>query len=293
LNVDNWDAVGVFPSIEAAVEGSSPGWRIPPGVTRYISYEHQSYVNDKPYLQLESGEWVRASPTEFSPFTGLVFSSTPKGDFGWIVEDTQPSRAPGYDAPKIDKTLTRETLVTVYDTQVVGDIEWSMIGFNEWVDRQHIRRVIVNTTPPQGVDNQRWIEINLYEQTLAVYENGELRFATLITTGAKPYYTQPGLFKIYQKLPYETMQGAFAADKSDFYYLMDVPWTMYFDKARALHGAYWRTMFGYTASHGCVNLSVSDARWLFDWANVGDWVYVWDISGETPTDPTVYGDGGA
>ena len=293
LNVDNWEPVGVFPSVEAAVEGSSPGWRIPPGVTRYISFKNITYVNNNPYLQLESGEWVRASPADFSPFTGLVFRATPKLNFGWIIEDTQPRNAPDYGAQVLDKRYTRETLVTIYDTQLVNDVEWSMIGFNEWVERRYLRKVVINTTPPEGVDNQRWIEVNLYEQTLSVYDEGQLKFATLITTGAKPYYTQPGLFKVYQKLPYETMQGAFAADKSDFYYLMDVPWTMYFDKARALHGAYWRTLFGYPASHGCVNLSVSDARWLYEWAKEGDWVYVWDVSGETPTDPEFYGDGGA
>lgn len=81
------------------------------------------------------------------------------------------------------------------------------------------------------------------------------------------------------------------SDLSDFYYLDNVPWTMYFDQARALHGAYWRTRFGYPQSHGCVNLSLGDAHWLFNWATVGDWVYVHDPSGKTPTDPSLYGAG--
>jgi len=67
---------------------------------------------------------------------------------------------------------------------------------------------------------------------------------------------------------------------------------MYYDDLRALHGAYWQTLLGYQRSHGCVNLSVADAHWLYDWANEGDYVYVWDPSGETPTDPSVYGSGG-
>jgi len=89
------------------------------------------------------------------------------------------------------------------------------------------------------------------------------------------------------------MSGAFEADRSDFYYLEDVPWTMYFDQARALHGAYWRQWFGWPGTHGCVNLTIGDARWLYDWAVEGDWVYVWDPSGETPSDPSLYGPGGA
>jgi len=41
-----------------------------------------------------------------------------------------------------------------------------------------------------------------------------------------------------------------------------------------------------------VNLSVADSHWLYDWANEGDYVYVWDPSGKTPTDPALYGSGG-
>ena len=87
------------------------------------------------------------------------------------------------------------------------------------------------------------------------------------------------------------MQGE--RNTSNFYYLENVPWTMYFDKARALHGAYWRARMGYPQSHGCVNLTPGDAHWLFDWAKIGDWVYVHDPSGQTPTDPSFYGNGGA
>jgi lipoprotein-anchoring transpeptidase ErfK/SrfK len=152
---------------------------------------------------------------------------------------------------------------------------------------------VINTTPPEGVDNNRWIDVNLYEQTLGIYEDGKLVFAALIASGMEPFFTKPGLFQIYEKLETTTMMGAFEADRSDFYYLEDVPYTLYYDEARALHGAYWRTYYGFPQSHGCVNLSISDARIVYEWAQVGDWVYVHDPSGETPTDPDFYGAGGA
>ncbi len=84
------------------------------------------------------------------------------------------------------------------------------------------------------------------------------------------------------------MSGDFSGDKSGYYYLEDVPWTMYFDQLRAIHGAYWHARFGYDASHGCVNLSIGDSRWVYDWAKVGDYVFVYDPSGKTPTDPSFY-----
>jgi lipoprotein-anchoring transpeptidase ErfK/SrfK len=143
------------------------------------------------------------------------------------------------------------------------------------------------------VDNGRWIEINLFEQTIAVYENETLVYATLISTGLPGWWTRPGLFQIYVKLEADTMRGAFEPDRADFYYLEDVPYTMYFDEARALHGAYWHNGFGYPRSHGCVNLAPGDAQWIYNWAGDGDWVYVYDPSGKTPQDDDLYSAGGA
>jgi lipoprotein-anchoring transpeptidase ErfK/SrfK len=172
-------------------------------------------------------------------------------------------------------------------------MEWYMIGPDQWMPWQDARRVRVDTNPPEGITGDRWITVDLYDQTLAVYDHRQLVFATLVASGGEPFYTRPGLFKIYQKKPLETMSGAFEAGKVDYYYLEDVPWTMYFDQARALHGAYWRAWYGYPGTHGCVNLSIGDAAWLYQWANEGDPVYVWDPSGKTPTDPKLYTEGGA
>ena len=180
---------------------------------------------------------------------------------------------------------TRAGVIVVHGLGVHPD--WNMIGVNQWVEARKVAVVTPNTTPPEGVTTGRWIDVNLAEQTLAVYDKYQLVFATVIASGLEPYWTRPGLFQIYQKKEIETMRNN---DPTDFYYLDNVPWTMYFDKARALHGAYWRTRFGYPQSHGCVNLSVGDAHWLFIWAQEGDWVYVHDPSGLTPTDPALYPD---
>jgi hypothetical protein len=40
---------------------------------------------------------------------------------------------------------------------------------------------------------------------------------------------------------------------------------MYFDDSISLHGTYWHDNFGYRRSRGCVNLSISDARYVFEW----------------------------
>ena len=73
--------------------------------------------------------------------------------------------------------------------------------------------------------------MNLAEQTLAVYQDHRLVFATMIASGVEPFWTRPGSYQIYSKVESETMRNN---DPSDFYYLENVPWTMYFDGPRAL-----------------------------------------------------------
>ena len=96
-------------------------------------------------------------------------------------------------------------------------------------------------------------------------DRDQLVFATLVSTGVAPFWTRPGVFQIRIKKPAEKMTKAYTPGDPDFYYIEDVPWTMYFDEDRALHGAYWHNFFGYERSHGCVNLSISAARWVFRW----------------------------
>ena len=293
LNLQEGVQAAFYPNLDSAVAGINAFRFLPAGELLYIAYTHQSDVNGGHYVQVETGEWVRASPTNYSTFQGLQFNEAPANNFGWILDQNSPRREPGYQADVISETLTREQLVQVYDQVEMDKTVWYMIGLGKWVEQRYIGIVDVMDTAPEGVTNGRWIEVNLEQQTLAVYENNQIVFATLIATGVDPYFTQPGLFQIYEKKELETMTGSFAAGKTDYYYLENVPWTMYFDQSRALHGAYWRALFGYTQSHGCVNLSVADSHWLYNWAQVGEWVYVWDPSGETPTDPAFYGQGGA
>lgn len=139
-------------------------------------------------------------------------------------------------------------------------------------------------SPPDGVTG-KWIAVNLYEQTMSVYEGERMVYAALVSSGLGAWPTRPGLHKIYEKVDNTNMSGAFAADRTDYYYIEDVPWVLYFDEGISFHGTYWHDKFGFQQSHGCVNLSPKDARWLYEWAEIGTYVYVYDPSGRTPTTP--------
>ena len=75
--------------------------------------------------------------------------------------------------------------------------------------------------------------------------------------------------------------------------MQSVPWVLYVDKARAMHGAYRPNGYdGYARSHGCANLSPTDAHWLYDWAEEGTYIQLFDPRGQTPTDPETSTEGG-
>jgi lipoprotein-anchoring transpeptidase ErfK/SrfK len=117
-----------------------------------------------------------------------------------------------------------------------------------------------------------WVEVNLFEQTLAVYVGDRMVYATLVSSGLPGWDTPPGLSQVWLKVAIGKMSGGY--NRPDYYFLEDVRWTMYFNQDIGLHTAYWHDGFGYKHSHGCVNLAPLDAKWLFEWAPEGLWVWV-------------------
>jgi lipoprotein-anchoring transpeptidase ErfK/SrfK len=293
----------VYGSVEDAIKGNKKAAvQTINGDFVFISYTNEYETSGKRLYEISPGQWMKAADVSrigvLPRFQGLTFSRTPPNAFGWVLTYFAPApqietkRTPGSQSNDYTgHLLNLNEVVQVYAEEQVGEEIWYMIGPDEWVLQKYIARVTPNTIPPAGVTGDRWIEVNLFEQTLAVYDQRQLVFATVVATGAEPFWTQPGVFQIYDKKETTPMTGASEADRSDAYYLEDVPWTMYYDGARALHGAYWRAKMGFRQSHGCINLTVGDAHWLFNWAQLNDWVYVWDPSGQTPTDPNLYTSG--
>ncbi|HEY9640366.1 MAG TPA: L,D-transpeptidase [Coleofasciculaceae cyanobacterium] len=117
--------------------------------------------------------------------------------------------------------------------------------------------------------NQRWIEINVSTERLIAWEGNTPVYAVVVSTGTERHPTLTGTFAIQTKLRTARMQG-------EDYDIPDVPYTMYYAGSYAIHGAYWHNSFGTPVSHGCVNVAVNHARWLFNWASVGTPVVVHD-----------------
>jgi len=251
----------------------------------YVNLVEAAQEAGQAFYQIRTGEYIHAEdvrPVTPTNFQGELFSEQPQYPIAWIIANVRPSPRPGVPAPKKGDRLVRRAIVQIFDTQHVGPWDWYLIGPNQWVEQRAVARLNINS-PPAGVSG-RWIQIDLFEQTLAAYDGNRLVYATLISSGLNEWPTRPGLFHIYAKLFADRMRGTYRQDGSDYYYLEAVPWVMYFDGARALHGEYWHDGLGYRHSHGCVNIAPQDARWLYDWASKGTPVWVYDPSGQTPLD---------
>ena len=145
---------------------------------------------------------------------------------------------------------------------------------------------------PYGVDTtqvtgRRHIEVSLSQQTLYAYQGDTLVMQTLVSTGLAPNYTDPGEFHVRLKMPIESMAGftdstgetAGFTDPNNpgapppgdtAWVVPDVPNVMYFQHdGEALHGTYWHHNFGNPMSHGCVNLPLDVAAWMYGWAPLG------------------------
>jgi len=115
--------------------------------------------------------------------------------------------------------------------------------------------------PPGVHSDESWLHVDLSEQTLVAYEGDRPVFATLVSTGKEPGMTPIGVHRVQTKLVASSMRDQ--PQEEEAYSIDDVPWTQYFSGSVALHGAFWHAGFGQVRSHGCVNLSPNDARWLF------------------------------
>lgn len=241
-----------------------------------------SYVNvlrmSGSWAEIRPGRWASLKNAVFaqpSTLTGVLINSM-EMPFAWAIYDHCTSLTPG--GPRNCRqsgSFRRYDLMNIYATVQVGEWDWHLVGPGQWTVQTNLS--IVHPTPP-AVFNWRWIGVSTYEQNLVAYEGTRPVMATLVSTGDMEEdwkRTDPGVWKVELFWEVGPMSGAAGSD--DFYALDQVPYHMYFNWREALHGVYWHDNFGFWWSHGCVNLTVSDAKWLWDnWVVMGTRVYVYD-----------------
>jgi hypothetical protein len=128
--------------------------------------------------------------------------------------------------------------------------------------------------PDVAPDDKR-IEADLDRQTLSCFEGPTEVYFCRISSGLKQQYDSTtgeinnklatpvgNLFTHWKIFSLNMTAGTFQSG----YSTPAVPWsTMISGEGIAIHGAFWHNAFGEKRSHGCINVSPEDAKWIFRW----------------------------
>jgi len=236
-----------------------------PNYPAYVAYTAKETRDGQTYYQVTYG-WMDGTDLQLltpSTFSGILLTREVHFRFGWVLVETQSINAAGTPVQTYHRYQVIHEVPAV--TSLLGYIA---IGADEWLPEDKVAILVGSQIPPDvGPNTCRFIYANLNSQTLSVYDACKLVFATLISSG-KNDWTFEGRFTILNKVGYNTITPP--AESTSDYYIEGVPYFMTYAGNFGFHGAYWHDGFGAATSHGCINLSPADARWLYDWARLGD-----------------------
>ena len=251
----------------------------------WVSLEGLVEYGGQRWYQINAEEFVPAEAlviASASHFQGVYLSEQPRHPFAWTNQWVHPSVVPQGAVNEGVDPIGRYSIVTIFAEERRGDEIWYLIGPDQWLEQETVSRVDVDPPPAEVSPGGKWIEVDLFEQTVAAYEGERMVYATLTSSGRIGTATPPGLYQLWTKIREGKMSNPDVEDGSPaWYYIEDVPWTMYFHGGYSLHAAFWHDAFGFTRSHGCVNLAPRDAKWLFNWADpfIPDSVKLLNIGG--------------
>jgi lipoprotein-anchoring transpeptidase ErfK/SrfK len=238
--------------------------------TTFEETDHTVRWGFKTFWEANGGEQMIGFPLteEFVASDGSTTQYFERAVLLWDKEDGVSVRAIGTELAKRAKIDTSKVAqpvdIPIYDESLFIEPAIVSVGSSD-----------SGPGPIQG--GYKEIVISISQQSLWAYEDGEIVAATLVSTGVgnvAETVTPTGYYTVLTKFLTETMEGTIAGE---YYNVPDVPWVMYFDNlGNAIHGAYWHNNFGAPMSHGCVNLPLDVAEFLFSWAPEGTPVTVID-----------------
>ena len=255
----------------------------------WVTVANTAEISGVALAEIKANEWVTADKLRFfrpSLFKGQNFDQQqPAHPLAWVLSSFQPTSEPEGDINAGAPTYPRYAVVYILQKALVGETLWYRIGDQQWAPQERLALISLRRAPNQiSLQDHlhgKWISINLFEQTIAAYEGERLVYASLVSSGLPQWETVKGLFQIQYKNKSQPMYNAARDPSLGDYYLDGVPYNMFFFQGYALHGAYWHDGFGYRHSRGCVNLSLSDAKWFFNWSSPAPSAYGYAQAGDS------------
>lgn len=200
-----------------------------------------------------------------STFAGLDLVKTPPPawPFGWVIatnKKTVTARATPEKKGAAAGTVAHREIVPILEESGA----FVRIGEGQWIDRKSVRIARKRTRPAASDAHAKWIDVDRDEQLMIAYDGDTPVYATLVSSGRRKKDTPPAVYRIRSKSSLTKM----AAEEREaaHYEVSEVPWATRFRSGLYFHAAYWHDRFGTPQSHGCVNLSPADARWVYEWS---------------------------
>ncbi len=243
-----------------------------PVLASILNFAATPQVESKPFAQVNIPKpqpmvQVTAPTVTSVPLTEIAVEAAPTTEPTAEVVAIPPTVEPTLEvAPLPTDTVVPPTVVLPEATSQPGAVNAEIVA--DTPTPEFTAPTVAPYTPPQVTGTgERWIDVDLSQQRVYAYEGDTLMNSFVVSTGTWQTPTVTGKFRIWVKVRSQAMTGP-------GYYLPDVPYVMYFYKDYGLHGTYWHNNFGTPMSHGCVNLTISDAEWLYNFASVGTVVNV-------------------
>ena len=244
------------------------GGRIPESPPSFLR-KNPIQIKGRTFYETREGELIEASNVEKfwgSPFEGVFMNveGAPKLPIAWTWNDSSHTRPTKVYAERDTDSEVKRELSLRSVVEVLDEVkDWVQVE-DGWIRKKDLRIAYQATDKPDGVatDDETWVSIELDEQTLIAYRGTQPIFATLISGGRWKFPTPKGTFRITKKTALTSM----VAPKwsTEQYAVGNVPWVAHISELYALHGAWWHYAFGIRMSHGCVNLSTTDAREVYN-----------------------------
>lgn len=153
----------------------------------------------------------------------------------------------------------------------------------QWVLASDVRRIPRSDLMPiHPFAGAKRVEVDLSERQITCFEGERIVFTTPTAPGlglrqiaedvVEDLRTPEGDHCILLKQPSRHMSNLprepgdpYPAEPFD---LPGVPWNTFFDlRGTAIHGTYWHNDFGVPRSHGCLNVPIDAARWIYRWTH--------------------------
>jgi hypothetical protein len=256
----------------ATAESGVPDAQFQPGFGVAVSRTESRPDGGDPFGLTTHGLWVPmrdlGGPVVAPDALAVDFDGT---DFVWILVDAPQVHAAPAGARRRDVTLARLSRAAVLERVEKAKVTWLRIGERSWIRERDTVSPRIAKGPAAARPDERWIDVDLERQIVTAYRGEKPLFAMLASTGrgalGSEQATPPGEYRIWVKLRSSDMDNLENLEAQTNYAIQAVPWVLYFHRGYGLHGAFWHRAFGRVQSHGCVNLTPSDAERLFEWAS--------------------------